>query len=217
MIPYIVPSILGATEHDVAKRLSEIKPYFLRAHLDVLNDTLVSGKSFADPEYFASKGMPLKFEIHLMVTLSQYNLEQWNRDYVDKIIVHIEADEGLPEAIAAVRSWNKKIFLALNPYTELQVLGPYFASVDGIMCMTVNPGHMGNDFQYSVLSKIEELHAMRPDIQLEADGGVTSSTLPLLLEAGVNGAVVGSFFTQDTVEERSLELLGIIEKFSSKT
>jgi ribulose-phosphate 3-epimerase len=68
--------------------------------------------------------------------------------------------------------------------------------IDMVLLMTVNPGFAGQDFNYSVISKIQELkkiierRGLRTDI--EVDGGINEKTIPLVVRAGANVLVGGS-------------------------
>jgi len=145
----IIPTILVSDRSSLEKRIAVLKKHFTRAQIDVLNDTLVEGTLFADPDVIESLIGNIQCEVHLMVSLDDYDLEQWNRDWVDKIIIHIEAGVAVEKAIKMVKAWGKKVFLALNPDTKLEEIEPYRKKVDGIMFLTVIPGKNGS---LSVLS-----------------------------------------------------------------
>lgn len=210
----VAPTILVATPQELRERVQAIAPYFTRAQIDVLNNTFVSETSFADPDFVESLGSKLTFEIDLMVSVDEYDLEQWRRPWVDMIAFHIEATRKPAEHIAVVKSWGKRVFLALNPETEADAVSPYVKDVDGVLCMTVTPGKSGNPFQTEVLEKIQFLRKKYPKLDIEADGGVSADTLPSLLSVGVTGVAVGSYLAADKMEERSLALLSVIERHS---
>jgi ribulose-phosphate 3-epimerase len=62
--------------------------------------------------------------------------------------------------------------------------------------MSINPGFGGQSFMTSQLKKIEALRAMAEasgrDIPIEVDGGVTTATAPLCMDAGASVLVAGT-------------------------
>ena len=62
--------------------------------------------------------------------------------------------------------------------------------------MTVNPGFGGQEFLAGMLPKIRRVRQMidqvRPDCELEVDGGIEPHTIPLVVEAGATVLVAGS-------------------------
>ncbi len=62
--------------------------------------------------------------------------------------------------------------------------------------MTVNPGFGGQPFVHSQVDKIRRLRRMlddrKRDIAISVDGGVDSSTAPLVTEAGATVLAAGS-------------------------
>lgn len=214
---YIVPTILVRTEKGFNERVAAIAPHFNRTQIDVLNDTLVSGSSFADAKAIERGIKELTCEVDLMVTLDGYDLSQWNRHWVDKIIFHSEATTEPQNHIQLIRSWGKKVFMSLNPGTDANLVVPYLKMIDGVLFMTVTPGRSGNLFRHEIVDVIREFHMTHPEVEIEVDGGVTSETMPLLLDAGVSGFAVGSFFDGAHIEENVMQLIETVERFEARS
>lgn len=214
---YVVPTILVPTSAAFDYRLSSLRPHFLRAQLDVLNGTFAPAQTFCDAGYIDQHHDRLMFEIDLMVDLDGYDLEVWNRPWVDKIIFHIEACRDPKPIIKKITGWGKKVFLSLNPETDLEAVRPYLKSVNGILFLAVNPGQSGSTLQPQVLDKIKSLRQQNAVIDIEVDGGVNDENLPALLDVGANGFAVGSFLDNREIEERLLRLITIIENFERRS
>jgi len=212
----IAPAILAENQAAFYERFKSLKPHFLKAQIDVVNDTIIPGQAWADAEVIDQWVGSMKFEVHLMVELENYDLEQWNRKWVEKIIVHVEAGDILDEVIKTIKSWGKQAFIAISPDTDVTQLEPYLNRVDGVMFMTIYPGRMGNPFQTDVLDVIKVFHAKHPKILIEADGGVTNETLPSLLSAGVSIVAIGSYLDSKKIEERLFEIIPIFEHYEKK-
>ena len=87
-----------------------------------------------------------------------------------------------------------KAGVALNPGTPAEAVAPLLDDVDLVLAMTVNPGFGGQKFIHATLDKIAALREMIGDreIHLEVDGGVDTSTAPLVAQAGADALVAGS-------------------------
>lgn len=212
----VSPTILVPSASEFQKRVRSIEPFFSRAQIDVLDNTLVPRTSFADPVFVESLHTHLTFEVDLMVSLNNYNLSQWNRPWVDMIAVHVEASSDPRPYLKTIRSWGKQAFLSLNPETPLSALEPHLSYADGVLFLTVEPGASGGGFQESVIEKIQKFRAENADTEIEADGAVRPATIPLLLAAGVTRVAVGSFLANGSMESSSLELLSAIERAESQ-
>ena len=73
--------------------------------------------------------------------------------------------------------------------------------------MTVNPGFYGSSFLPEMMSKITELRKLKPDLDIEVDGGITDKTIKQVDDAGANLFVSGSFIVKSDDVERSLFIL----------
>ena len=68
--------------------------------------------------------------------------------------------------------------------------------MDMVLVMTVNPGFGGQEFIPASVGKIRRVRQMinqvKPEIELEIDGGVDAHTTPGAVEAGARVLVAGS-------------------------
>jgi ribulose-phosphate 3-epimerase len=73
--------------------------------------------------------------------------------------------------------------------------------------MTVDPGFGGQDFIPSAISKIRRIRALldrvRPECELEVDGGIHPATAPLAVDAGARVLVAGSAVFEDPAGVRA--------------
>jgi ribulose-phosphate 3-epimerase len=64
--------------------------------------------------------------------------------------------------------------------------------VDMVLIMSVNPGFGGQSLIPYCLDKIRELRALKPELNIQIDGGVKLDNILACKEAGANIFVVGS-------------------------
>lgn len=75
-----------------------------------------------------------------------------------------------------------------------------------VLVMSVNPGFGGQKFIPNVIEKIKKIKAMRPDIDIQVDGGITDETIRACYDAGANIFVAGSYVFSGDYQERIKKL-----------
>jgi ribulose-phosphate 3-epimerase len=81
---------------------------------------------------------------------------------------------------------------------------------DQLLCMSVNPGYMGQPFTIEVLEKVRLARAWRDknhlQFEIALDGGVTDETVGPCVTAGASQVVVGRplFIPKDAAEATRL-------------
>lgn len=191
----ISPSILSA-DFSILKEEIERLGSADYIHIDVMDGHFVPNLTFGtklikDIRKYSDK----IFDVHLMVD----NPELYIKDLesADIITVHYESCIHLNRLIGEIKNIGKKVGIALNPSTNEDVLKYLINDIDLILIMTVNPGFGGQKFISSQLDKIRNVRNLIElsgrSIDLEVDGGVDGDTSKLVIEAGANVLVSGSY------------------------
>ncbi len=186
----IIPAIIAKTQEELDDLLSKVAPLVDIIQLDIMDNKFVPNKSlFFD---FKIPKTSCLFEAHLMIL----DPEKWikkNWKKVDTILVHYESCNNHNKIISEVKNKEKKIGFVLNPETPIQRLTDFLDDIDQVLIMTVNPGFYGSPFLPKMLDKIIELRNMKPELNIEVDGGITDKTINLVDKAGANMFVSGSY------------------------
>jgi len=194
---YIAPSLLSA---DFSKLQEEVKDIEQGGadwlHLDVMDGHFVPNITFGPGLIKALRPHSnLFFDVHLMIENPDKYIQEFADSGADMIVVHAEACTHLHRTIQSIHTTGKKAGVALNPATSLSVLDYILPEVDMVLLMSVNPGFGGQKF-INIVPKLERLMEMckeqgvSPLVQV--DGGITSETAPLVVNAGANVLVAGS-------------------------
>ena len=191
----VAPSLLAADFSKLREEIQEVESYGAEyLHLDVMDGNFVPNISFGAPVISSiRKHSNLVFDVHLMVE----NPDRFIKDMVDAgadvITVHAEATKHLNRTIQLIKSYGKKVGVALNPSTPLDVIKYDLKDIDMVLIMTVNPGFGGQAFIEGMLQKIRDLRSIDSNIDIQVDGGINDKTSKLVKEAGANISVAGSY------------------------
>ena len=111
--------------------------------------------------------------------------------------VHYEACVHLHRTIQQIHDAGMKAGVTLNPATPVCLLEDIICDVDMVLLMSVNPGFGGQKFIDEILAKTRRLRRMIDEsgskALIQIDGGVNAETAPLLVEAGADVLVSGSY------------------------
>lgn len=189
----IAPSILSADRNNLQKEVEEIERYAELLHVDIMDGKFVPPKTFIVAEIKKVKSS-LPKDVHLMVDhpLKDGFIDDFIDAGADIITIHEECKDGVDECIDYIKKKGVKAGITINPGTPLEKLKPYINKVDMILIMSVNPGYAGQKFMPEVLPKIAELRKLKPEMDIQIDGGLTKDTIRQAVKAGANVIVAGS-------------------------
>ena len=205
----IIPAIIAKNQKELDERLSKVLDYVDLVQLDVMDNKFVPNHSLNfDFELSDSKCI---YEAHLMIKDPDIWIDKYIKK-VDMVLVHYESSKNPFEIIKKVRKASKKIGFVLNPETPISKLNDFLNNIDQVLIMTVNPGFYGSPFLPEMLGKISELRQLKPNLDIEVDGGITDKTIDLVNRAGANMFVSGSYIVKsDNIKEAINSLKKIVE------
>jgi ribulose-phosphate 3-epimerase len=165
-------------------------------HIDVMDGHFVPYFALGTEVVQAVRKLTrLPIEVHLMIQQPDRYARAFVEAGADTLIVHLEAYHQPQRTLALVREMGCQAALAINPMTLVEKTYPLLAEVDQLLCMSVNPGFMGQPFIIEVLEKVRLAQAYRDKNHLSyniaVDGGVTDETIGPCVTAGANQVVVG--------------------------
>jgi ribulose-phosphate 3-epimerase len=194
----IAPSILAADFSRLGDDVASVdKAGADYIHIDVMDGHFVPNISIGPDVVAALRNRTaLPFDVHLMISPVDPYIAKFAEAGADIITVHPEAGPHLHRTLQLIKQHGKKAGVALNPGTGVEAIDHLLGDVDLILVMSVNPGFGGQSFIRSQLDKIRALRARidgigRP-IDLEVDGGITTETAPLAIDAGADVLVAGT-------------------------
>lgn len=217
----ISPSLLSANFANLKQDLEKVESCCEMIHLDVMDGVFVPNISFGIPVIKSiRKATNLFFDTHLMIQSPKKYVHEFALSGVDLITFHLEAcldQEEIIETIELIKKEKKKVGISIKPTTPVETIYSLLLreDIDLVLIMSVEPGFGGQKFMKNSISKIRELRKFIDENRLgtliEVDGGIQDETAKLVIDAGADILVSGSYLFNsedfnEAVESLFLEL-----------
>ena len=215
----LAPSMLSADFKNLGKEIRTIEENGAQyLHFDVMDGIFVPSISFGIPVLESIRpATNLVCDAHLMITEPIRYVEAFAKAGADLITIHLEACEDVDATIAKIRACGLKVGISIKPKTPVEALKPYVDQVDMVLIMSVEPGFGGQKFIPESLDKIRELRAMLDarslDVDIQVDGGIYTTNVADVIEAGANIIVSGSAVFKGDTAQNTKDMLAILKKY----
>src|SRR5215470_18625274 len=210
----VAPSILAANFARLGEQVAEAERAGAdRIHVDVMDGHFVPNIAIGAPIVQSLRRVTrLPLEAHLMISNPDFFLDEFAESGSDSFLVHWEGNNHLHRTVQRIKTLGKRAGVAINPATHASVLEEILPDVDEVLVMTVNPGFGHQHFLQSTLPKLRQVAQMieriKPDCELEVDGGIDEATAAMAVAAGANVLVAGtSVFGADKDVAAAMESL----------
>jgi len=195
----ISPSILSADFSRLGEEIKNIEKAGANyIHIDVMDGSFVPNITIGNEVVRSLRSVSaLPYDVHLMINNPDNHIKAFADAGSDIITIHAEASIHLDRSLSLIKSFGKKAGVSLVPSTHEDALDYVLDKLDLILVMTVNPGFGGQKFLSSQLKKIEnirkKIEKSGRKIELEVDGGINDETAKLVVAAGADVLVSGSY------------------------
>lgn len=196
----IIPTIIAKDFSEVADKIRRAEPFFNWVQLDIMDGRFVNNQTWQNPTDLHNLKTTLSLEVHLMIERPWQKISDWLAAGIKRIIIHWEAlsvraihELPLQKVIDQVKKQQKKIGLAINPETPVDILRPWLNQLDLVLIMTVHPGQGGQKFIPQSISRIQKLRQIWPQGIISVDGGIKPDSARQCAAAGVDILSVGSY------------------------
>lgn len=200
----VATSFLEVKKENVIKTIYDLEVagtnYF---HIDVMDGQFVKNNTvdiMREYTEYIKQVANTKTEVHLMVK----DIESYVKAYVDMevncITFHLESlksENEILKIISYIKQNNIQVGLAISPNTNIEEVYKYLPYIHRVLIMTVEPGKGGQKLIPETVKKIKELNIFAYennfDIDIEVDGGINEKTARIVIDAGANILVAGSY------------------------
>jgi ribulose-phosphate 3-epimerase len=167
-------------------------------HVDVMDGRYVPNITLGPVIVQAIKKAATRpLDVHLMIVEPEKYVEAFAKAGADILTVHVEACTHLHRVLQQIRHAGARPAVVLNPATPLSTVEEVLGEVDMVLLMSVNPGFGGQGFIPHTVDKVRRLRAMLDarglHTHIQVDGGINSETARLVVAAGADVLVAGSY------------------------
>lgn len=192
----IYPSLISANLLNLEREIQLLEPLSAGFHLDVMDFHFVPNLTWGPDFINAIRASTDKqLWIDLLVDEPYLYFDRFNLHHGDIVSIHYESqyDNNIFKQMR-LRGW--KASLALDPKTPIEVIMPFLELIDHVLLMSVPPGFSGQTFVYESIEKLKKLHSIRQEynasFEIGMDGGLNETTLPPVLEYGLDTIAVAN-------------------------
>ncbi len=203
---WIAPSLLSADFSCIKNEIIRLEKVVDAWHIDVMDGHFVPNITLGPFIVKAISRITSKpLDVHLMISDPLKYADAFLDAGADFLTAHIEAFQDRKEVLtflSQVRSRKAKVGISLRPSTDPSVLDPFLSDLDLVLVMTVEPGFGGQRFMEDQVPKITYF-ASRFGGLLAVDGGINEQTASLVLNAGANFLIAGSYIfgSKDPIQQ----------------
>lgn len=209
----VAPSILSADFAHLGRDIKRVENAGADwLHVDVMDGHFVPNLTIG-PQVVADlhKETGLLLDVHLMIEKPENLIPAFVEAGADLLTVHSETCPHLHRVIHMIKDTGILAGVAINPATSVSVIENILADLDLVLLMSVNPGFGGQRFIPSVLDKIAVVRQLLDKrgmaAYLQVDGGINSETGKLVVQAGANVLVAGSYIFKSASLENAVHSL----------
>lgn len=201
----IAPSVLNANFLTLGSELEAVERGDAGLiHLDIMDGHFVPNISFGpDISRQIGRATKLPLDCHLMISNPEMFVEEFAKIGASYITVQAETANHLDRLLNRIRELGAKPAVSINPATPIESIRWVLDVVDMVLVMSVNPGFGGQSLIPYTLEKIRTLRSMKPELDIEIDGGVKLSNILDAKNAGANIFVVGSAIFKTEFPEKT--------------
>lgn len=194
--PTICPTILAEEPHGFRIQLKRILPFAQRIHLDLMDGRFASPKSIdLDQLYWPAN---IAVDLHIMYKSPLVHTKTLVGLHPQMVIVHAEAEGAFAPFAEHLHRHGIEVGVAILPETPVSTIAPALAHIDHVLVFSGHLGHFGGVANLNLLSKVRQLRALKPTLEIGWDGGVNASNAHQLAAGGVDVLNVGGFIQHAT-------------------
>jgi ribulose-phosphate 3-epimerase len=188
-MPLIAPAVLAENADQFKEKIQVIQSFTERVHIDICDGEFAPTFTLGE----ADTWWPAEWQadLHAMVARPSEHVQALVARKPNLIIFHAEVQEDLMAVIQYVKQQGINAGIALQRPTVPSTVQPLIEAVDHVMIFSGDLGRHGGTASLMQLEKIRLIKAIKPNVEIGWDGGVTIENAFTLAQGGVDVLNVG--------------------------
>lgn len=186
----ICPTVLASDTSAFTTQIELAASLSNRLQIDLMDGDFAEPQSVSLAQVWWPEAV--QADIHLMYRRPAEQLESLVSLQPGLVILHAEADGNLAGVIAHLKKFDIKTGLALLASTEPSAVADLLQLVDHVLIFSGDLGKFGGQADLDLLTKIDQIRAIKPGVEIGWDGGANAANVKQLAAAGVDVINVGS-------------------------
>ncbi len=201
----ICPTVTVDNSDKYQQYIKRISPFATRVHIDIADGTITDNK-LINPDLIWWPG-GVRADIHVMYLQPDRHLPLLMSLRPQLIIVHAEAEGDFNLLAEKLHEHGMEVGVALLAETPANILFESIRIIDHVLIFSGKLGSYGGQTDLGLLKKVQDLKAVRPQLEIGWDGGINDSNASQLVAGGVDVLNVGGYLeTADSTEEAYVRL-----------
>lgn len=190
----ICPTVLAHEPHEFREQIERLQPFAKRIHID-LSDGVFSPSKLIDTKHLWWPDA-MQVDLHLMYESVAPFSENIIALKPHMVILHAESVGNFYTLMKPFKDVGIKVGVALLKDTPVSKIESALGDIDHVLVFSGDLGHFGGTANLGLLTKVQELHRLRKDLEVGWDGGINDQNAKRLITGGVDVLNVGGFIQQ---------------------
>lgn len=180
----ITPAVTASDSDEYRVQIERVANVAVRLHIDVSDGILTPNKLIDVDQVWWPGGV--RADLHVMYKRPFEHLSLMIDLQPQMIIVHAEAEGDFLDFAKKVHKHGIEVGVALQPDTPVNTIKPALEHIDHVLIFSGKLGYFGGKADLSLLEKVKELRALKPQLEIGWDGGVNAENARALAEGGID-------------------------------
>lgn len=181
----ICPTITAENPHVYREQIERVSSFAPRLHVDVMDGIFTPNKSVELSQLWWPEEKEI--DIHLMYQSPDGVLDQIIELKPSLLIVHASVVKDVQSLSESLGRAGIKLGVALFPDDQVSNITESLPLLSHVLVFSGNLGYQGGSVaDLGLLSKVEEIKKINPNIEIGWDGGVNDQNAFDIAEAGVD-------------------------------
>lgn len=180
----IAPCITVESAEQYKAAVERIQPFAKRVHIDISDGEFAPVFLLGTAQLWWPEGWVV--DIHAMVARPSEHVEALIALKPNLITFHVETGVNLVPIMDRIRQAGIKAGVAILKQTVPMTVSGAIGAADHVMIFSGNLGHYGGTASLMQLEKVRLIRAIKPNVEIGWDGGVSLDNAYTLTQGGVD-------------------------------